>query len=444
MAGLACSVLPVVRFTSPKLKLWLGDGLRATGGPGRRIASILVVSEVAIALILLIGASLTIKSFVRLVRIDPGFDPRHVLAVALPLPGPKYAGAEQQRRAVGRLLDDLARAPGVQFAGATTTLPLGDCCNNVGITIEGRPAPPPGAEIEARLTTTAGRYFEAMSISLRRGRLFAMRDARLAVPLIRWYPQQPFPARFAEPQPAPVAVISETMARRHWPNEDALGKRFRIIASPWITVIGIVGDVRQSALVEPPTPQLYLSDLQEPIGAMTLVLRTAAEPASVIPTVRDRVHELDVELPIGSVATMDQTVWSSIGRPRFNAILLGASGLIALLLAVIGIYGVISYTVQRRTHEIGIRRALGAQTSDVLRLMFMQVVGLVAGGMVVGLAGALALTRVLESLLYDVRPDDLATFAGVAACLAGVAILASYLPGRRATEIDPAEALRID
>ena len=141
---------------------------------------------------------------------------------------------------------------------------------------------------------------------------------------------------------------------------------------------------------------------------------------------------------------MDQTVWRSIGRPRFNAILLGAYGLIALLLAVIGIYGVISYTVQRRTHEIGIRRALGAQTSDVLRLMLMQVAGLVASGLVVGLAGALALTRVLESLLYDVRPDDLATFAGVAACLAGVAILASYLPGRRATEIDPAEALRID
>ena len=275
-----------------------------------------------------------------------------------------------------------------------------------------------------------------MSIPLRRGRWFAMRDARLAVPLIRWYPQQPLPPRSAEPQPAPVAVINETMARRYWPNEDALGKRFRIIASPWITVIGIVGDVRQSALVEPPTPQLYLSDLQEPIGAMTLVLRTAAEPASVIPTVRDRVHELDVELPIGSVATMDQTVWSSIGRPRFNAILLGASGLIALLLAVIGIYGVISYTVQRRTHEIGIRRALGAQTSDVLRLMLMQVAGLVAGGLVVGLAGALALTRVLESLLYDVRPNDLTTFAGVGSPEDTAAFCAAHRPFRFPFAID--------
>jgi predicted permease len=289
---------------------------------------------------------------------------------------------------------------------------------------------------------TAGRYFDALRIPIRRGRAFEPSDARIAVPLIRWYEQQPAPAHFDEPQAVPVAVINETMARQLWPSEEVLGKRFRILFSPWITIVGVVGDVRQSGLLEPATPQMYLSSLQEPASSMTLVVRTLGDPALAAPAIRARVRAFDKALPIGTMQTMDRVVWDSVGRPRFNAMLFGASGAIALLLAVIGVYGVISYSVQRRTREIGIRRALGAQTGDVLGLVLGQAFVLVLIGIACGTAGAIALTRVMATLLYDVKPTDPATFVSVGATLAGVALLASYLPGRRATRVDPTDALR--
>src|SRR6185503_2504792 len=186
-----------------------------------------------------------------------------------------------------------------------------------------------------------------------------------------------------------------------WPNEEAVGKRFQTIFSPWITVIGVVGDVRQSGLLEPPTPQMYLSDLQEPSNALTIVLRTEREPLAVAQSLRREVRAVDAALPVGTIQTMDFVLWNSIGRARFNAVLLGASAGIALLLAIIGVYGVISYAVERRTHEIGIRRALGAQTHDVLRMVLGQAFALVVLGIAIGSAGAFALTRVLTSLLYD-------------------------------------------
>jgi putative ABC transport system permease protein len=441
---LACGLLPAFRASRPTLNVWRGEWTRTAAAPGHMLAGSLVVSEVAIALVLLVGAGLSVKSFVRLMQVDPGFDPRNVLTVAMPLPGPRYAGAERQRVAVGELVDGLAHAPGVQFAGGTTTLPLGPCCNNMAITVEGKPAPSPGKEPQVRLSITAGRYFEAMRIPLRRGRDFGASDARTAIPLIRWYPEQPLPPRFDEAQPAPVAIISETMARQFWPGEEVLGKRLRVLFSPWVTVIGVVGDVRQTSLTEPPTPQLYLSNLQEPSGSMNLVLRTSAEPTGVAPIVRQRVRALDNALPIGAVQTMDGVVWASVGRPRFNALLLGVSGVIALLLAVIGVYGVIAYSVQRRTHEIGIRRALGARTRDVVRLVLGHALGLVIGGVVVGVLGAVALTRLMATLLYDVGPTDPATFLSVAALITGVALLACYVPSRRATQVDPTDALRAE
>jgi predicted permease len=312
----------------------------------------------------------------------------------------------------------------------------------MAVTIEGRPATAPGQEIQARTTIVAGRYFEAARIPLKHGRYFAPSDTRISIPLIRWYPQQPDPEHFDEQQAAPVAIINETMARTFWPNEDPVGKRFRALFSPWITVVGIVGDVRQSGLLEPPTPQMYLSNLQEPSGGMTVVVRAKRDPLSVASAVRRQIRSFDARLPIGSIETMDQILWNSVGRPRFNALLLGISGGIALLLAIIGVYGVMSYSVQRRTHEIGIRRALGAQTRDVLRLVLGQTLSLVVAGIVVGAIGAFALTRVLATLLYDVAPTDPATFITVAATLALVALLAGYLPGRRATRVDPTDALR--
>lgn len=443
-AGVVCGLIPAWRASSPKLTLWLGDGARGSAGPGRRLASLLAISEVAIALMLLVGAGLTVKSFVNLVRIDPGFDPRNVVTVGLPLPGARYAGAEQQRAAVRDLVARLGSTPGVEAAGVSTTLPLSNCCNGMGITIEGRPAPAPGEETKARMTIVGGRYFDAMKIPLRRGRFFETSDARVSIPLIRWYPQQPAPPRFDEPQAAPAAVINETMAKLYWPSENAVGKRFRILFSPWVTVIGVVRDTRQATLTETPAPEMFLSDTQEPITAMTLVVRSAGDPATIIPAIREQIHALDSALPVGAIATMDRVVWNSIGRPRFNATLLAASGLIALVLAVIGVYGVISYGVARRTREIGIRRALGAQTRDVLRLVLGQAFGMIATGVLVGTAGALVLTRVLRSLLYGVTPTDPATFVVVALLLAGIALIASYLPGRRAVDVDPGIALRAE
>jgi putative ABC transport system permease protein len=438
----ACGLFPALRASRPLLTMSLAEGTRGSAAPGRRLAGALVVSELAIALMLLIGSGLTLKSFVRLMRVDPGFDPRNVLAVSLPLPGPRYPGSEDQRRAVTELVDRLGQAPGVRFAGASTTVPLGVCCNNMGITVEEKPAPRPGQEPQVSMTITAGRYFEAMQIPLRRGRFFAASDARMAVPLIRWYPQQPAPPHFDETQAAPVAIVSEAMARQFWPNEEAVGKRLRVLFSPWITIVGVVADVHQTSLAEPASSQLYLSNLQEPNSGMTLVLRTSGDPNAVAPLVRDRVRALDKELPVGGMQTMDRIVWNSVGRPRFNALLLGAAGAIALFLAIIGVYGVLSYAVERRTHEIGIRRALGAQPRDVLQLVMGQAMTLVIAGIAIGTIGALALTRVLATVLFQVRPNDAMTFVGVGALLCGVALLASYVPGRRATRVEPTEALK--
>jgi len=443
-AALGCGIAPAFRASTPHLRAALSEGTRATSGPGRRIAGLLVVSEVALALILLVGAGLMLKSFARLTGVEPGFQARNVLTVPLPLPGPRYDSPDAQRQSVAGILGEVAALPGVLTAGASNTLPLGICCNNMGVTVEGKPAPAPGQEVQARLSVVGGRYFDAMRIQVRRGRVFAASDARVAVPLIRWYPQQPAPPRFDEPQPMPVGVISETMARQLWRGDDALGKRFRVLFSPWITVVGIVEDVKQASLQEPAALEMYLSDQQEPNRDMTLVIRTAGDPTLVAPMVRERIRAMDAELPIGAMQPMDRVVWSSVGPPRFNAALLGFSGALALVLALIGVYGVISYSVERRTHEIGIRRALGAQTRDVLRLVLNQAMTFVAIGIAIGVAGALALTRVLSTLLYDVRPTDPATFIVVALLLAGVAFAAGYLPGRRATRVDPTDALKAE
>jgi putative ABC transport system permease protein len=441
-AGVVCGLIPALRASSPRMSIWLMEGNRGASGPGKRIAASLVVSQIALALTLLVGAGLSIRSFANLLAINPGFDSRGVLTVSIPLAGPRYPTAEAQRRTMTEINERLARLPGVTAAGGSTLLPLGPCCNGMPVRVEGKPEPAPGQDIGARSTVVSGRYFEAMRIPLIQGRVFAASDARIAIPLIRWWPEQPNPDRFNEPQPAPVAVINETMARQFWPNEPVIGKRFRVLFSPLVTVIGVVGDVRQSGLLEAPIPQMYLSDLQEPSGALTMVLRTPGDPHSLATGIRDQVHAVDRALPLGAMQTMDEVVWNSIGRPRFNALLLGASGVIALLLAVLGVYAVVSYAVERRTHEIGIRRALGAQTSDVLSMVFRQAFAMVTAGLVLGVIGALALTRVLGTLLYDVRPNDPLTFLAVAALLASVALLASYLPGRRATLVDPTEALR--
>jgi putative ABC transport system permease protein len=261
---------------------------------------------------------------------------------------------------------------------------------------------------------------------------------------MRWYAQQAYPEFFNEPQAAPVAVINESMARRYWPGASPIGRRFRAIESPWITVIGVVGDVRDRGLGGDLSPEFYLSASQEPAQALSLVVRTNVDPMGVASAVRGEIRGFDKELPIRQLTTMNRVVNDSVGRPRFNAIALASFAVLALVLSLVGIYGVISHAVAQRTREIGIRCALGANPADVMRLVLGRAALLTGAGVTVGLITALALSGLLTKLLFDVRPTDAATFTMIALLLAGGAMLASYLPARRALSIDPMVAVRAE
>ena len=364
------------------------------------------------------------------------------VAAAIALPGSRYAGQTRQLRAWNDLIDRMAALPGVRGAAATSALPLGGCCSNYYVAVEGRPPAAPGTERYIPLKVVTSDYFRTMEIPLLQGRVFTPADERIALPLIRYYEQQPYPPGFDEPQAAPVGVISESMAREFWPGEDPIGRRFRLMLSPWITVVGVVRDVRHAGLDREFTSDVYLPFTQEPQNAMTLVLRTDGDPAALIPAIRREVRAFDRDLPIVGLSTMDELVGTSVAARRFNALLLGLFGAVALVLSLIGTYGVISYGVAQRTQEIGIRAALGARAGDVLRLVLGRAMRLTLLGIAIGLAGAFLLTGVLRELLYGVEPHDPVTFGVIAVLLAGISLAASYLPTRRALQVDPIRALR--
>jgi putative ABC transport system permease protein len=280
-----------------------------------------------------------------------------------------------------------------------------------------------------------------MRIPLKKGRYFTESDARIALPVMRWFDQQPYPAHYNDSQPAPAIIINETMARTFFPNEEPLGKRIRIIASPWLMIVGVVGDVLHSGLNTKPNPEMYLFDLQEPQDSMAVMLRTRVNPLSLASVAREQVLSVDPDQPV-AITTMDQIFANSVGGQRFNTLLLSIFAGLALLMAVIGVFGVINYSVAQRTHEIGIRVALGAQRKDILRLVVGEGLILSLAGVAIGLGGAFALTRLIEELLFGVSPTDPVTFSLVAILLTSVAVLASYVPARRAMKVDPMVALR--
>ena len=393
---------------------------------------------------LLVGAGLLIQSFHRLSRVDPGFNVQNVLAVPLSLPASRYARPEQRRAVFEDLRTRLSGLDQVRSVGAVSNLPLLPGDNRMGITIEGSPPPGRGDEIRASLRTVAGDYFRTMEIPLTRGRTFAPSDARHAVPLIRWFEQQPFPRGFDDPQAQPVAVINETMAERFWPGQEAIGKRVRLLFSPWITVVGVVGDVRHASLAARPEAEIYLSHTQEPQSALTVLVRTSGDPLLVARTVREQVRAIDADLPVSQMRRMEDVLSASLGRPRFDAVLFTAFSAVALLLALIGLYSVTAYGVGQRTREIGIRTALGASRRDVLRLVLARAIRSTSIGVVVGATCAFALTQLIATLLFGIAPFDLPTFAGAAAGLALMSIVASYIPARRALAIDPVRALRMN
>ena len=444
LTGLLTGIVPAWRNSEPRLYQWINEGARGSANTSRRrISSMLVVVEVALAVILLVGGGLMLKSFVQLKRVDPGFDPHQVLRLDLSLPSLRYREARQQSAFYEGLIERLRTLPGVESVGATTQTPLSPGDNWTAFAIEGRPEPPQGQQQQAATRAVSDDYFRTMRIPLLKGRFFSNADARIALPLIRWFEQQPYPEHFNESQAVPAVIINETMARTYWPNEDPLGRRMRIIFSPWLTVVGVVGDVRHSGLNTPPNPEVYLSQLQEPNSSMAVMMRTAGDPLQLGAAVREQVKAVDKDQPL-TLTTMDQIFSDSVAGQRFNTLLLGIFASVALVLAMIGVFGVINYSVAQRTHEIGIRMALGAQRRDVFRLIVGEGLALTLVGVGLGSAGAFALTRLITGLLYGVSPTDPTTFVVVAISLSAVALLACYIPARRATRVDPLVALRYE
>lgn len=441
--GLAAGIVPALRSSSVRPG-WLREGNRMSDeGSRQRLRTLLVASEVALTLILLVGAGLLIHSFVRLVAVDPGFDADNVLVVPVDLPGARYPEAQQRRDFYDRLIASVESLAGVESAGAVSHLPLGGADNWMPFAVAGRPPAVRGQELYAPFRVATPHYFSALRIPLRRGRLFNAGDARQSIPLIRWFPQQPYPAGFEKPQAAPVAVISEAAARQFFTGDDPIGKHIRVLFSPDITIVGVVGDIKHNALNLPSFPHMYLSHVQEPWNSVSLVVKTSVPPEQLAAAVRARLRAADAALPI-NVSTMNDVLAASTGRSRLYALITGIFGSVALVLAVVGIFGVVSYVAAQRTQEIGVRMALGAQRHEVLRLVVLQGMKPIAVGMMAGTLLSIGLSRFMARLLFNVAPLDPLTFVLVIALLAAVALIACWIPARAATRVDPLTALRAE
>jgi len=439
LAGMIFGLAPAFQSSRPDINSAL-KGVSASSGSGSRrqhTRSLLVVVEVALSLILLVGAGLMIKSFMRLQEVDPGFEPEHVLTAEIGLPRAKYPDGQKVTAFHERLLERLAALPGIVAVGLGSSLPLGGTNADTSFFIDGQPAPEPRDRPHTHPRTISPDYFRAMGMKMVEGRAFTDQD----------HAQSPR-----------VAIINETMARRFWPTQPALGKRVALdfesmkffpdrpplfdLAMGMREIVGVARDVRHEGLETEPQPEMYIPDRQSPEREMNLVIRAAVDPASLAAAVRGAVSAVDQDQPVANVKLMSQLLADSVAKPRFNYLLLTIFAAVALILSATGVYGVMSYAVTARTREVGIRLALGAQAADVMKLVISHGMRPVVAGIALGLAGAYALTRVMATLLFGVSATDPAIFAGVAALLATVALLACYLPARRATKVDPVIALR--
>jgi putative ABC transport system permease protein len=425
LTALVCGTAPALQASRVDLNETIKEGGRgAAGANHHRLRRLLVIAEVALSLILLIGAGLLMREFLRLQGINPGFKPENVLTMRIGLPGSKYDTPEKRRTFFQELIERIEALPGVQEAGATSHLPLRGA-RWLNLWVEGIPVLSAGQAPTINLNVITPSYFKAMGIPILTGRDFTDADTRDGLK---------------------VTIIDERLAREYWPNQSPLGKRIRLSPpennEPWSTIVGVVGNVKNESLSLTQNKSVYLPHAQISLGGMGLAVRAAASPESVVVAIREQVKGMDPNLPVTQVLTMTEVVSRSIYRPRLFAILFGVFAGMALLLASVGIYGVMSYSVAQRTHEIGIRLALGARRGDVLRLIVVQGMKLTAVGTVIGLAGALALTRLIRSLLFEASTTDPLTFGLVAALLGIVALLACYIPAWRATKVDPLVALR--
>src|SRR5262245_338483 len=425
LTGVLFGLAPALQATTKDLYESLKEGGRTTsGGARQRLRSVLVITEIALAVVLLVGAGLMIKSLFRLLKVNVGFDPHNVLTMTIVMPASKYSDANRQINFHEQLIARLAALPGVSGAGTVNILPLLGG-NTTRFTVEGDPIPPPGQEIDANIRVASDSYFRTLGVPLIKGRMFDERDK--------------------EDAPG-VVIINKTLADRLFAGRDPIGRRLSYtgVNSPPDLIVGVVGDVKITGLDQAIKPVLYYPYRQTASPAASLVVRTNADPGTLVSAIRNECRALEPDIVLFNTLTMEEMISNSSASfmRRFPALLIGIFSGIALLLASIGIYGVVSYSISRQTHDIGVRMALGAKSSDILRMVLKQGLALTVAGLVIGVIGSLALARLLGAMLFEVSVSDPITFSLVSAVQGIVALLACYIPARRATKVDPMVALR--
>jgi putative ABC transport system permease protein len=427
LTGIVFGLAPALEATRFDLQGSLKEGGKNIGGSagGQRVRNLFVVTQVALALVLLVGAGLLLKSFNRLQSVDTGFNPNNLLAVRLNLLPGKYETDQKRIDFYKRAVEQMKTLPGVEVAGAINTPPFTGLYSGTNVEVDGQKLPP-GQQLGTGVCVTDANYFQTMQIPLRLGRLYTEQEAT---------------------EMRHVVVVNETFVQKNLGGQNPLGRRVTIYMKDEIEpseIIGVVADHKHLGLDVPVEPVAYWPHPELVYPSMTLMLRTRGDASAVAPAARNVIHNLDPQQPIGEVNTMEALLSTSVARARFSASLLTAFSVLALVMAAVGIYGVMSYTVLQRTHEIGVRMALGAQRFDVLKLMVKKGVVLGAAGIVVGLIASFALTRLIATLLFDVKATDTATFVIVSAGLFLVTLFACYVPARRATKVDPLKALRYE
>jgi putative ABC transport system permease protein len=433
LSSLLFGLAPALRGARSDLHTKLKDGSRGTSGGsalwgrGNSLRRLLVITEMALSIILLIGAGLLIRSFAQLRAVSPGFSAENLLTLELTLNGRKYGDRKAVVETYRQLWERLEHSPGVVAAGAVTSLPLSEMYAWGPILVEGRVPAPEENFINADQRVVSGEYFQTMQIPLRTGRFFNEHDIETA------------------PR---VAIVDEYMAEQLWPGKDPLGKRIRFADdkpdAPWVTIVGVVGRVKQYTLDEDSRIALYLTQTQFPSRAMNVVVRSGTTAGAIAPAVKKEIREIDADLPVYNIKTMEQRVEESLVRRRFSVVLLSIFAGVALVMASIGVYGVMAYLVNQGTREIGIRIALGATQENILRLVVRSGLLLAMTGLGIGLVGAVALTHVMRSLLYGISATDPLTYVGISILLLLVCCIACYIPARRAAKIDPLVSLRCD
>jgi putative ABC transport system permease protein len=430
--GLLFGLAPALRASRAPLVETLKEGGRSgSSASHRRVQRVLVVSEVALALMLSVGAGLMVRSLAELQRVSPGFDPGHLLTFEVALPGAGYREDAKVRSFFDALVRKLEAVPGVRSAGLAISLPPNLLQVTDNFMVEGQVLPPNQSAPVGPVVMVSDRLFRTLGVPIVRGRAFDARD---------------------DVERAPAVIVNEALARTYLPGVDPIGRRLKIGGperpvgpkNPWMEIVGVAGDIKYSGLDAPPEPTYYMPYRQNPWNRQFVVVRSALPPAALASAARDAVASLDKDVPVARLQTMDELMAASVAPPKFRTVLVAMFAIAGLLLAAVGLYGVISYAVTERTHELGVRIALGADRGDVVRLVLGEALLMAGAGIVIGVAGALATTRLMRSLLFGVTTTDAVTFAGISGLLLVIALATSYLPVRRATRVDPMVALRYE